>query len=338
MSRKLKEAATLVAALLLVAGAAVQNAAAQDVITLNVVTSFPHVPSKPGDLPLSSYSQAFDWMHTLEEQSQGRVKFNYRGGPEAIPTFDQFDACRRGVVEVCIQPITFLANEAPVVAAISAIEATPKEMQDKGIYAFFRDTVLPLGAYYVGNVNWTVQSQTLFLNQPITQASDLKGKTLRGDNSVRGFMQSLGISYTNMPPGDIYTSLQRGVIDGFAWAVSKTILDNAWMEVSKYYIDPPYSAINMGVFVSLKTWDYLPPDIQKLFNDTMRASEEKWYPTWQASREKLLQMFREKGATPIHFPEEQAKAFTQAYFDATWATAMKEDPEKTKQLRALADR
>ena len=285
MSRRLKEAATLVAALLLVAGAAVQNAAAQDVITLNVVTSFPHVPSKPGDLPLSSYSQAFDWMHTLEEQSQGRVKFNYRGGPEVIPTFDQFDACRRGVVEVCIQPITFLANEAPVVAAISAIEATPKEMQDKGIYAFFRDTVLPLGAYYVGNVNWTVQSQTLSL-----EPANYSGVRPEGEDAERRRLRPRFHAvprqspYTNMPPGDIYTSLQRGVIDGFAWAVSKTILDNAWMEVSKYYIDPPYSAINMGVFVSLKTWDFLPPDIQKLFKRPTRASEEKWYPTWQASR------------------------------------------------------
>lgn len=323
----------LVASLLLATGVAAQPKP----ITLNVVTSFPHVPSKPGE-PLSSYSQAFDWMKTVEERSQGRIKFNYRGGPEAIPTFEQFSACRRGAVDVCFQPITFLANEAPVVAAISAIEATPKEIHDKGIYAFLRDTVRPLGVHYVGNVNWTVKSQTIYLTQPITQPGQLKGKTLRGDDSVRGFMQTLGISYTNMPPGDIYTSLERRVIDGFAWAVSKAVLDNAWVEVAKSYIDHPYGAINMGAFISLRTWNALPADLQKVVGETMRESEEQWYPRWQASRDQILDMLRKRGATPIRFPEEQARAFTKAYFDATWATAMKEAPEKTGQLRKLAGR
>jgi TRAP-type C4-dicarboxylate transport system substrate-binding protein len=313
------------------------SAAAQTpkTITLNVVTSFPHVPSKPGE-PLSSYSQAFDWMKTVEERSKGQVKFNYRGGPEAIPTFEQFSACRRGAVDVCFQPITFLANEAPVVAAISAIEATPREIHAKGIYAFLRDNVRPLGVHYVGNVNWTVQSQTIYLVQPITQPSELRGKTLRGDDSVRGFMQSLGISYTNMPPGDIYTSLERRVIDGFAWAVSKAVLDNAWVEVAKSYIDHPYGAINMGAFISLKSWNALPADVQALLTKTMQESEEAWYPRWQASRNQILEMLRQRGAKPIRFPEAQARAYVQAYFDATWATAMKEAPEKTKQLRKLA--
>lgn len=325
--------ALFVASLLLATGVAAQPKP----ISLNVVTSFPHVPSKPGE-PLSSYSQAFDWMKAVEARTNGRVRFNYRGGPEAIPTFEQFAACRRGAVQVCFQPITFLANEAPVVAAISAIEATPAEIHEKGIYAFLRDTVRPLGVHYVGNVNWTVKSQTIYLTQPITQPSQLKGKTLRGDDSVRGFMQSIGISYTNMPPSDIYTALERRVIDGFAWTVSKTVLDNAWTEVAKHYVDHPYGAINMGAFISLKAWNAIPQDLQKIVGDTMRESEDAWYPRWQVSREQILDLLDKRGAQPIHFPEDQARAYVQAYFDATWATAMKEAPEKTRKLRELAGR
>lgn len=83
--KPLLPAASLLASLLFAAGVAAQPKP----VTLNVVTSFPHVPSKPGD-PLSSYAQAFDWMKSVEERSQGRIKFNYRragGDPDLRAVF-----------------------------------------------------------------------------------------------------------------------------------------------------------------------------------------------------------------------------------------------------------
>ena len=59
-----------------------------------------------------------------------------------------------------------------------------------------------------------------------------------------------------MAPGEVYTALERGVVDGYAWPLVG-IFDLGWAEKTKFRVDPGFYAIELGVVFNLASWNKL---------------------------------------------------------------------------------
>ena len=55
----------------------------------------------------------------------------------------------------------------------------------------------------------------LFLNKPIKTVADLKGMKIRVSPTNVPFMKAVGANPVQMPPSDVYTAMERGVVDGY---------------------------------------------------------------------------------------------------------------------------
>ena len=66
--------------------------AADDSITLKMVQVFPKGQANMFIVPT--------FIKRVQELPNGRLKIKLLGGPEAIPTFDQFDAVKSGVIDL----------------------------------------------------------------------------------------------------------------------------------------------------------------------------------------------------------------------------------------------
>lgn len=102
--------------------------------------------------------------------------------------------------------------------------------------------------------------------------SDFQGLTLKAQPAQATVLQSLGAEGINPPSGDVYVSIQKGILDGL-------ILD--WSIVSSYNLHEVldyYTILDLGTriapwkFMNLETWNSLPPDIQQVFEDNI-----EWY-------------------------------------------------------------
>ena len=51
----------------------------------------------------------------------------------------------------------------------------------------------------------------------------------------------LGANVVTTPPGEVYTALERGVVDGYGWPILG-IFDLGWQEKTKYRVDPGFYA------------------------------------------------------------------------------------------------
>jgi TRAP-type C4-dicarboxylate transport system substrate-binding protein len=98
---------------------------------------------------------------------------------------------------------------------------------------------------------------------------DFRGLTLKTQPAQTSLLQSLGGEPINPPSGEIYVDIQKGILDGL-------ILD--WSIVNSYNLHEVldyYTALNLGTrvapwkFMNLDTWNSLPPDIQKVFDDNV---------------------------------------------------------------------
>ncbi len=165
-------------------------------------------------------------------------------------------------------------------------------------------------------------SQQLFSNAPVRTLADWKGKKLRvyGAESA-DMVRVLGGAPVSIPFGEVYTALQRGVVDG-----AVTSATNAepmkFFEVAKYLNYWYFSGASLEwLAVNQKAWDALPPDLQRVVLDALKAvrfEDKEWEDAaaWDARARARAQ---ELGMQVIDPPrEELARAREQA--QAAWKT------------------
>src|SRR5690606_5912047 len=79
-------------------------------------------------------------------------------------------------------------------------------------------------------------------------------------------IESMGASPVGLPANDIYTSLQRGVVDGlsFPWeAITTFKLD----ELTKYHTNIPFYSSALMMTMNKEKYESLPDDLKKVIDD-----------------------------------------------------------------------
>lgn len=155
-------------------------------------------------------------------------------------------------------------------------------------------------------------SQQLFSTQPVRTIADWKGKKVRVTGAeTSDFVKLVGGAPVGMGFAEVYTSLQRGVIDG-AITTATNAEPMKFFEVAKFLNYWYFSgAATELLVVNQKAWDKLSPDLQKVVADAVsevQLEEKEW-----ADVRKLDDTARERvkalGMTVIDpLPEDIAKA------------------------------
>lgn len=167
-------------------------------------------------------------------------------------------------------------------------------------------------------------SQQLYSNAQIKTLADWKGKKLRvyGAESA-DMVRALGGAPVSIPFGEVYTSLQRGVVDG-----AVTSATNAepmkFFEVAKYLNYWYFSGASLEFLaVNQKAWSALPADLQKAVLDGLKQVrfEAKEWEDAVAWDGRARQRIQELGMQVIDPPKEEIARARQQAREAwnTWA-------------------
>jgi TRAP-type transport system periplasmic protein len=113
----------------------------------------------------------------------------------------------------------------------------------------------------------------LYLTTPIDKP-DLSGLTIRTTPVYRAFFDRLGANLVQTAPGEVYTALERGSIDGYGWPV-QGILDLGWDEQTKYRVDPGFYQVDVNILVNLDVWNSLNDEQKGLLEEAAAWIEEK---------------------------------------------------------------
>ncbi|MFI0394953.1 TRAP transporter substrate-binding protein DctP [Paracoccus jiaweipingae] len=100
-------------------------------------------------------------------------------------------------------------------------------------------------------------------SKAIKTIDDLKGLRLRVSGLEQGkLLEKLGGSQVSMAGGEIYQSLERGVIDGAEFSAPNVDLSGGFEQVTKYWATPGWhqSASVFGVMINKAAWDALDDD------------------------------------------------------------------------------
>ena len=171
----------------------------------------------------------------------------------------------------------------------------------------------------------------LYLNKPIT-GPDLTGLKLRITPVYRDFFQALGATVVQTAPGEVYTALERGVVDGYGWPITG-IFDLGWNEKTKYRVDPGFYTAEVSVLVNKTTWDKLTEAQKNVLRKAGDQGEAEAVAEFAAENAKDTKRQADAGIQTIKFDAAVAKAYYDKAYEAGWAGVIRQSPEHGAKLK-----
>ena len=286
-------------------------------------------------LPKDDINLTAWWAYADEvnKKSKGEVVIKFVGGPEAIPSFKQFEAMRTGVVDMIFGCESYYGASVTGGAYTHLSQLTPMEERKVGYYDMRMDILKKQNVMYLGRPEHGVWFH-LFTNKAVKKPQEMTGQKIRTSATYEPFVKMLGAVPITLPGAEVYTALERGVVDGYAWSVLGN-LSMGWPEVCKYIIGPRIYAMNLETLINLDTWNKLSKPMQKLMSDLMIANEEKYETVFVDLGEKELKAMQDKGMKMIQFSPEDTKWYVDLAYKAGWEEVIKKSPDLGAKLRTL---
>jgi TRAP-type transport system periplasmic protein len=267
----------------------------------------------------------------LNKDGKGLVQVRLIGGPDAIPTFEQGNAIRNGVVDMVSLPPTFYTNVCPECDAQILPPLMTPELRKTPFWTVLQKyTNQKINAHLLSAYGDGIGFHIWTSKPP--SGGTLKGMRLRTTPNYTPLFSALGVSLVTTAPGEVLTALERGVVDGYGWPAIG-IFDLGWGAHTKYRVDPGFYNVIVNVLINLDKWKALRDD-QKAFLDKMagwlEAENVRWVAERKASDEKKM---KDAGIQVVNL----GVAHRKLAYDAYWDHLLKRAPEPTKELKAASD-
>lgn len=270
----------------------------------------------------------------LETASNGGIKIEL-SGPDAVPTFEQFEPVQAGVFEMLFTHPAYHSGTTGVGLAIDGIGSDPTKRREAGVFDYVARHYETLGMKLIAAPPTGTKGFRYFLRQPIAGSPGLEGRKIRGTVSYHPMIRALGGSPVNMPGGEIYTSLQKGVIDGAAWGLTGA-KDFKWYEVADYYAEPVFGQVGVMIFMNLDAWNALPAETQALIEAEAIKLERDTVARFDKLAAAELEALKGFGMKQTTFAPEDANRLETLWENGVWQVAIDKSGADAEGLRELA--
>jgi len=117
-----------------------------------------------------------------------------------------------------------------------------------------------------------------WFQKEIKSIDDLKGLKMRIPGFAGEVMAKVGAKPTNIPPGELYTALEKGTIDALEWVGPSLDLRMGFHKIAPYYYTGWHEpGAELQFLFNKKKWDGLPEDIKEILRVSMRNAAYDMY-------------------------------------------------------------
>lgn len=300
------------------------QASAQEV-TLRAVSSFAEK---------TTYSRGFErFIERVNEAGKGSIRINYIGGPKAMPPFEVGNALKNGVVDIANVTGAFYTNLMPEADAWKLTQRPMTELRKNGGFAYMQNLYAQkLNAVFLARL---VDDNPfhLYLNKKIDKP-DLTGLKLRITPVYRDFFQKLGATVVQTAPGEVYTALERSVVDGYGWPITG-IFDLGWHERTKYRVDPGFYSAEVSVLINKTTWDKLNDKQKAVISKAAEQGEAEAPGEFAKANATDIERQAKAGIEVIKFDAANAKKFYDEAYAAGWEGVIRQSAEHGPKLKGF---
>ena len=267
----------------------------------------------------SSTSMCEKYIETLfnaiEEESNGRIEFNYNPGGSMFGATETIDAVAAGSADICWATTGSYGGVFPLSEFINL----PGNGIDSGqlgsavlnvMYDEVEEVAAEYDKWHVLALHGTSLSPISTVNKKIESPSDLSGLRLRVAGTIPTlYVNAIGATATSLPTSDVYDNLSKNALDGMC---------NDWHNIDCFKLYEPINycldvQVNMTasfLLMNKDRYNELPEDLQALFDKYFAsgyASDMAGY-YWDSCRYWVGEEMEANGVE-IYEPSEELEAF-----------------------------
>lgn len=212
------------------------------------------------------------WLEAeLPKRTDGRLALEITTIPElGLTGTEMLRVLKSGLIDVAEVLSAYVASDYPAMEApelpglVSSIAQSRKiyDVWTKGFVSQHEDRMggAPIATFSYGTM-------PLFTRFPMVSLESLKGKKIRVFSPAQArYITALGGDPISMPISDVYSALQRGVMDGlitgFEWVEGMKM----W-EIAGHICDIHIAPLGCYIVASKKGWEKLPTDLQQVITE-----------------------------------------------------------------------
>ena len=231
----------------------------------------------------------------IRVMSQGRLNIKVYGAGEIVPALEVFEAVSQGTVQMGHSAAYYWKGKVPIAQFFTAVPfgLTAQEMNGwllhggglelwRELYERYNLLPIPAGNTGVQMAGW--------FNREINSLDDLKGLKMRIPGMGGEVFERAGGTAINLPGGEIFTSMQTGVIDATEWVGPYNDLAFGLHQVAKYYYYPGWQEAGptLEVLINKEAWDTLSEDLQVIVETAALAANTDMLAEYTARNNSAL--------------------------------------------------
>lgn len=269
----------------------------------------------------------------LTALSGGKMKFTVLG-PDVVPTFEQFQPVQSGVFEMGYTYSAYHSGTTPIAIGMDATTGDPAKRRATGLFDFVDKEYNKLG---VKLISFPPLTPYQFVSRNALSGSkpSLQGMKLRSIPSLQNLIMKLGGSPVTMAGGEIYTSLQKGVIDGAPWT-QVGVKDFKLHEVANFLVEPRFGYVSTMIIMNLKKYEALTPEQKKWLEEAGRKTELDAVAHFNALIADENAWLKGQGMKVTNMHPEDAANIEKYWNDGLWEMAKASTGAAGKQFHDLA--
>ena len=279
----------------------------------------------------------------VKKMSGGRMDITVYGGGELIPALEGFDAVSNGAVEMNHGAAYYWAGKLPASQFFAAVPFGMNAQQmgawilSGGGDKLWEELYRPYDLLPIICGNTGVQMGGWF-NREINTIEDLKGLKMRIPGLGGKVLAKSGGTPLLVPGGEIYTNLERGVIDATEWIGPFHDYKMGFHKVAKYYYYPGWHEPGpvLEMILNRSKFLALPDDLQEIVRTACLRLNRWMMAEFDAKNgEYLAKLVEEEGVEVKAYPTEVLKTL-KANTHEVIAELTERDPNSKKVYEAFS--
>lgn len=276
------------------------------------------------------------YLDGLQKSSNGQLTARL-SGPEVVPFADQFQPVAAGALDLLFTHPAYHSGTTAIGLSMDAIAPDPAKRRTSGVFDFVDRHYNKLGMKVIAITPTGSKGFQFVTKQPIKGPQGLQGMKVRATVSYHPMIKALGGTPVVMGAGEVYSALEKGVIDAAAWGLTG-VADFKWNEVAKYLARPTFGQASLYVFMNLKAWNALAPAQQKLMMDEALKLESYTVKRFDDLATEELVELRKRGMQETAFAPVDAERLESLWAQGVWEVAHAKNGAEADELRAIAQK
>lgn len=248
----------------------------------------------------------------VAKASDGRLKVETLPVKAVVAHNETLEAVKAGILDGQHTGTVYFAGRDPAFGLLGDLNAgyeTPYQMTmwfyHRGGLELARELYRKNGLYFVGPVFWGVES--IPMTKQVSTVAEFEGVKLRmPEGPASEIFRRVGAAPTNIPGSEVYTSLERGVIDGTDWGTLSMNQDLGYHKIAPFPIYPGIHSMPVGdMAINLQKWEALPDDLKAIFETAVHDFNLDMIQTMEAGDLEARAAAREDGATLVDWSSEE---------------------------------